>query len=48
MKGFINEWTNIYKKATVDFKEAADQNYSKMEDFLISGVETSKSTNKKK
>jgi hypothetical protein len=46
-KSFINEWTSIYKKVNTDFKEAADQNYSKMEEFLISGVETSKSKTKK-
>lgn len=46
-KAFINEWLNIYKKVTDDFKEAADQNYSKMEELLISGVETSKSKTKK-
>jgi polyhydroxyalkanoate synthesis regulator phasin len=46
-KAFINEWTNIYKKATADFKEAADQNYSKLEELLISGVETSKPKAKK-
>ena len=35
-KAFMNEWTNIYKKATADFKEAADQNYSKLEELLAS------------
>jgi len=38
-KAFVNEWKNIYKKATADFKEAADQNYSKLEKLLIPGVE---------
>jgi hypothetical protein len=46
-KSFINEWTSIYKKVTNDFKEAADQNYAKMEEFLTSGNETSKSKTKK-
>lgn len=46
-KAFISEWTNICKKVTDDLKEAANQNYSKMEEFLISGVETSKSKTKK-
>ena len=45
-KSVINEWTSIYKKVNTDFKKAADQNYSKMEEFLISGVETSKSKTK--
>jgi polyhydroxyalkanoate synthesis regulator phasin len=47
-KAFVSEWTNIYKKVTTDFKEAADQNYSKMEEFLISDIETSKSKTKGK
>jgi hypothetical protein len=46
-KSFINEWTSIYKKVTTDFKEAADQNYSKMEEFLTSDIETSKPKTKK-
>jgi len=45
-KAFISEWTNICKKVTTDFKEAADQNYSKMEEFLIRDAETSKSKTK--
>jgi phosphopantothenoylcysteine synthetase/decarboxylase len=46
-KSFINEWISIYKKVTNDFKEAVDQNYSKMEEFLASGIETSKPKTKK-
>ena len=46
-KSFINEWTNIYKKVTVDFKEAADKNYSKMEELLASDIDTSKTKAKK-
>jgi hypothetical protein len=46
-KAFINEWSNIYKKVTTDFKEAVDQNYSKMEELLTYGDETSKSKTKK-
>ena len=46
-KAFVNEWTNIYKKVTADFKEAADQNYSKLEEFLIKDAEASKSKTKK-
>lgn len=41
-KAFINEWTSIYKKVTSDFKEAADQNYEKMEEFLTSCAEKTK------
>jgi hypothetical protein len=43
-KSFINEWIGIYKKVTEDFKEAVDQNYAKMEEFLES---TAKDTSKK-
>lgn len=46
-KASINEWIGIYKKVTTDFKESVDQNYSKMEEFLTSGAENSKSKNKK-
>ncbi|HON59753.1 MAG TPA: hypothetical protein P5040_00065 [Smithella sp.] len=43
-KSFINEWIGIYKKVTEDFKEAVDQNYAKMEEFL---EPTAKETSKK-
>lgn len=46
-KSFINEWTNIYKKVNTDFKEAVDQNYSKMEEFLTLDQETPKPKTKK-
>ena len=48
-KAFINEWTNIYKKVTADFKEAADQNYSKLEEMLASApdIDTPKTKAKK-
>jgi hypothetical protein len=46
-KSFINEWVGIYKKVTNDFKEAVDQNYSKMEEFLTSDNETPKPKTKK-
>jgi len=46
-KAFINEWTNIYKKVNADFKEAADQNYSKLEKFLASDISTSRTKDKK-
>ena len=41
-KSFINEWINIYKKVTTDFKESVDQNYAKMEEFLNSASEATK------
>jgi hypothetical protein len=46
-KAFINEWSNIYKKVTTDFKEAADQNYSKLEELLAPDVDASKTKAKK-
>jgi hypothetical protein len=46
-KAFMNEWTGIYKKATADFKEAADQNYSKLEEFLAPDIDTPKTKAKK-
>ena len=46
-KAFMNEWTGIYKKATADFKEAADQNYSKLEEFLATDINTPKTKAKK-
>lgn len=46
-KSFINEWVSIYKKVTSNFKEAVDQNYSKMEEFLTSDQETPKTKTKK-
>ena len=46
-KSMINEWTSVYKKGTKDFKEAADQNYLKMEEALTSGLETFQPKSKK-
>ncbi len=46
-KAFINEWTNISKKVTADFKEAADQNYAKLEEIFASDVDTTKTKAKK-
>jgi len=45
-KSLISEWTDIYKKGTVDFKEAAEQNYAKLEEFFVSGVEAAKPKSK--
>jgi hypothetical protein len=47
-KSFINEWINIYKKVTADFKESVDQNYEKIEEFVNSTSEAPKSKGKKK
>jgi len=47
-KSFINEWIGIYKKVTEDFKESVDQNYEKMEEFLASTTEPSKTKTKGK
>ncbi len=41
-KALFNEWTDMYKKSTMDFKEAAEQNYSKMEEYFVSGIEAIK------
>jgi len=45
-KSIINEWNSMCKKGTTDFKEAADQNYAKLEEFLTSGIEKNKSKTK--
>ncbi len=45
-KTFINEWSNIYKKSTLDLKEAAEKNYSKMEEFFVSASPSPKSKSK--
>ncbi|MEE9912451.1 MAG: hypothetical protein K4571_12080 [Deltaproteobacteria bacterium] len=45
-KSIVNEWTSLYKKGAVDFKEAADKNYAKMEEVLSSGFEAVKSKSK--
>ncbi len=46
-KSFINEWINIYRKVTADFKESVDQNYAKMEEFLNSKSDAPKPKGKK-
>ena len=45
-RSLIDEWTNIYKKSTLDIKDAVDQNYSKMEEYFMSGIETIKAKSK--
>jgi hypothetical protein len=30
----VSEWVNAYRKGREDFKEAVDNNYKKVEDFL--------------
>jgi polyhydroxyalkanoate synthesis regulator phasin len=47
MKAFINEWTNISKKVTADFKEAVDHNYSKLKEILASDIDIFKTKAKK-
>lgn len=34
----ISEWSNMCKKGTQDFKEAADQNYAKLAEMVSTGV----------
>jgi hypothetical protein len=41
-KSLLNEWTDMYKKGTQDFKAAADENYAKLEEYFISGLENFK------
>jgi hypothetical protein len=45
-KSMISEWTDICKKSTADLKEVADQNYSKLEEFFVSGIEAVKPKSK--
>jgi len=45
-KSTISEWTSIYKKGTMDFKDAVDLNYEKLEEVFTSGLEKSKSKTK--
>jgi hypothetical protein len=45
-KSIINEWTSIYKEGTMDFKKAADQNYSKLEEVLTSALDPFKPKSK--
>ncbi|PKN10586.1 MAG: hypothetical protein CVU72_00710 [Deltaproteobacteria bacterium HGW-Deltaproteobacteria-7] len=45
-KSMITEWTSIYKKGAMDFKEAADKSYSKLEEVLTSSLETVKTKSK--
>jgi hypothetical protein len=46
-KEAVKNWVNIYKKGRIDFKEAADKNYAKVEEYFSadraeSKVKTSK------
>lgn len=47
-KSMVNEWTSLYKKSTMDFKETADQNYLKLEEVLTSGLEAFQPKSKNK
>lgn len=46
-KAAINEWVTIYNKGRNGFKEAADNNYKKVEEYFAAG-ETTATTNKTK
>lgn len=46
-KSIINEWASMYQKGTTAFKETADQNYSKLEEVLASGLEAFPAKSKK-
>ena len=36
-KAAINEWVNVYNKGRIGFKEAADNNYKKVEEYFAAG-----------
>jgi hypothetical protein len=40
----MNDWHGIYKKCTGDFKEAARENYSRLEKMLTSGADIFQAT----
>jgi hypothetical protein len=46
-KAAINEWVNIYNKGRIGFKEAADNNYKKVEAYFAAS-ETATETKKSK
>jgi polyhydroxyalkanoate synthesis regulator phasin len=39
-KSMINEWNSMCKKGAMDFKEAAERSYSKLEEVLTYNLET--------
>ncbi len=41
-KSMISDWTEMYKKGVMDFKEATQQNYSKMEELFSAGLDAAK------
>jgi hypothetical protein len=47
-KSMINEWTGMYKKGTMDIKDAVNQKFTKLEEFLTSGLEPMQSKAKSK
>jgi ubiquinone biosynthesis protein Coq4 len=47
-KSMINEWTGMYKKGTMDIKDAVNQNFAKLEEFLTSGLQPMQSKAKSK
>jgi hypothetical protein len=36
-KDAVKNWVNIYKKGRIDFKEAAEKNYKKVEEYFSAG-----------
>jgi len=47
-KSMINEWNGMYKKGTTDIKNAVNQNFAKLEEFLTSGLQPMQSKAKSK
>jgi hypothetical protein len=46
-KTAINEWVNIYNKGRIGFKEAADNNYKKVEEYFAAGETATKTKTSK-
>jgi len=46
-KAAISEWVKIYDKGRVGFKEAADNNYKKVEEYFAAGDTTTKTKTSK-
>ncbi len=46
-KAAINEWLNIYNKGRIGFKEAADNNYKKVEKYFAAGETATKTKTSK-
>lgn len=37
-KDAVKNWVNIYKKGRIDFKEAAEKSYKKVEEYFTTGA----------